>query len=176
MLRPRIRQYIVLLMAGVWAAPSPAHDGTVNVTGKIVDNTCAVSAESSSLLVTFGNVSSKRFARQGDGSRYQPFTIKLERCGASASNVSVTFYGDADSHNPALLRLTPEAGVATGIAIALYDNDKNLIPLGQPGGGIPLTPNQTSVWLNFYARYLANGDSVSSGPANASATFMLNYA
>jgi type 1 fimbria pilin len=168
----------IFALIGLLALVSGAHGETYNLqlTGTILSRTCAVSAESSSLLVTFGNVNSTRFARQGDGSRYEPFTIKLEHCGAKASNVTVTFNGAPDSHNPALLTLTPEAGAATGVAIALYDSDKNLIPLGQSDSGTQLIPNQASVLINFYARYLANGDAVSSGSANASATFMLNYA
>ncbi|MFI3014248.1 fimbrial protein [Klebsiella aerogenes] len=160
----------------LWAAHGTAHDGTVNVTGRIVDKTCVVSADSTTQLVTFGNVSSKTFSRSGEGSRYEPFTINLEKCGAGASNVSVTFSGNADGRNPALLALTPAPGSATGMAIALYDSKKNQLPLSQAGGSTDLSPAQASVALLFYARYLANGEPVSSGTANASATFMLTYA
>lgn len=176
MTRPLLSHCAALSLLSLSAAYGAGHDGTVNITGTIVDKTCAVSADSTTLLVKFGNVSSKTFARAGDGTRYEPFTINLEKCGAGASNVTVTFSGNADDHNPDLLALTPDVGVATGMAIALYDREKNLIPLDQPGGGTDLIPNQASVALIFYARYLANGETVSSGPANASATFMLNYA
>lgn len=176
MIRPLLSRSAMVYLLVLWAAKGDAHDGTVNVTGTIVDKTCAVSADSTTLLVHFGNVSSKTFVRTGDGSRYEPFTINLEKCGSSASNVTVTFKGNADGHNPALLALTPVDGVATGLAIALYDSEKNQIPLNQPGGSTDLIPNQASVALLFYARYLANGETVSSGSANASATFMLNYA
>lgn len=160
----------------LWEPSGFAHDGTVNVTGSIIDKTCVVSADSTNLLVTFGDVSSKTFARPGDGSRYEPFTINLERCGAGASNVTVTFTGNVDSRNPALLALTPVTGGASGVAIAIYDREKNFLSLGQPGNGTDLIPNQASVMLKFYARYIANGEAVSAGPANSSATFMLNYA
>jgi type 1 fimbria pilin len=176
MKRPALQRYAILFLSAFWATSSFAHDGTIYVTGRIVEKTCVVSADSKNLLVTFGDVSNKTFARAGDGSRYEPFNINLQDCGAGASNVTITFNGHADSNNPSLLTLTPDVGVATGVAIALYDSDKNLIPLGQSGGSTDLMPNQASVALQFYARYLANGDAVSSGPANASATFMLNYA
>lgn len=169
-------RFTLLALAALWSVNGEAHDGTVNVTGTIVDKTCAVSADSKNLLVSFGDVSSKTFARAGDGSRYEPFTLNLEHCGSAATHVTVTFNGNPDSHNTDLLALTPAEGGATGVAVGLYDSDKDLIPLGQPGGGGQLTPNQASVAINFYARYLATGEAVSAGPANASATFMLNYA
>ncbi|TNV17207.1 fimbrial protein [Buttiauxella sp. B2] len=172
----RFAALFLFALFALWATSSSAHDGSVNITGSIVDKTCAVSADSKSLLVTFGDVSRKTFARAGDASRYEPFAINLEKCGAGASNVTVTFTGNADSRDPALLALTVVAGGATGVAIAIYDSEKEQIPLGQPGGGSDLAPNQASVTLNFYARYLANGGTVASGPANSSATFMLNYA
>lgn len=153
-----------------------AHDGTITVTGSIVNKTCTVSSDSTVLLVTFGSVSRKTFARAGDGTRYEPFTVNLENCGAGASHVTVTFNGEVDSHDPSLLAIEQGDAGASGVGIALYDREKNLIPMNSPGGGTDLVPNQASVALLFYARYLANGDAVSAGPARASATFTLNYA
>ncbi|CAM3997326.1 fimbrial protein [Rahnella bruchi] len=163
-----------LLMA--WSGAISAHDGEINITGRIVDKTCSVSADSLNSLVTMGSVSSKQFARAGDGSRYEPFTLTLEKCGDAASNVSVTFSGSADTHNSDLLAIEQTEGSAAGIGIALYDHDKKLIPLNQASAGTALLPHQAQVMLAFYARYLANGDEVSVGTANTSATFVLNYA
>ncbi|MCS2172979.1 fimbrial protein [Scandinavium sp. TWS1a] len=176
MIRPVFRGLTALSLLALWAASPGAHAGTINITGSIDGNTCAVSADSTALLVKFGSVSSQLFTHSGDGGRYEPFTISLEKCGGSASNVTVTFTGNADSSNPELLALTADADAAKGVAIAIYDNNKTLIPLGQPGGSTELTPDQATVTMTFYARYLANGDTVSTGPANSSATFMLNYA
>lgn len=175
----RLSQLTRLLMLSplaLWTPAGAAHDGVINVTGKIVDKTCAVSADSKNMLVTLGSVANKQFARAGEGSPYQSFTINLEKCGAAASNVTVTFSGSSDSDDPRLLALAQDTGSATGMGIAIYDGEKKLIPLNQPGASTPLSPGQPSVTLNFYARYLANGDAVASGSANASATFTLNYA
>lgn len=176
MISPVFRGITALFLFALWTANPVALAGTINITGSIDGNTCFVSADSTALLVKFGSVSSQLFADSGNGGRYEPFTISLEKCGSSANNVTVTFTGNADSSNPELLALTADAGAAKGVAIAIYDDNKTLIPLGQPGGSTELAPNQATVTLTFYARYLANGETVSTGPANSSATFMLNYA
>ncbi|ADO46911.1 fimbrial protein [[Enterobacter] lignolyticus] len=157
-------------------AQPQAHQGTVYVTGTITDNTCAVSPDSKNLTVPMGDVSSKQFSRAGDGSRYEPFVINLEKCGGAASGVTVHFAGTSDSRNPALLALTGGAGYAAGVGVGIYNPDKSLIPLGAESGNTPISPNQATVALHFYARYIADGDSVAAGTANASATFVLTYA
>jgi type 1 fimbria pilin len=165
-----------LLIGCLWLPVSQAHDGTVNITGSITDNTCSVSAASKNMTVSMGNVSSKIFYRAGDGTAYRAFSISLEKCGGAASHVSVTFAGTTDSQDASLLTLTGGAGAATGMGVGIYDKDKNLIPLNTSSEGEDLVPNQASVTLSFYARYVANGATVASGIANATGTFKLTYA
>lgn len=83
--------------------------------------------------------------------------------------------GAADSRNTDLLALTAGESDASGIGIALYDQNKTLIPLGQESDVVTLSPGQASAHLQFYARYLADGGAVTPGDANASATFILAY-
>lgn len=171
------RCFFFCLVSGLlWAPVSQAHDGTVNISGTIADNTCTVSQDSKNMTVSMGTVGSKSFARTGDGTAYQPFSISLEKCGGAASRVSVTFSGVADSANRDLLALDGGAGYATGMGVGIYDSEKNLIPLNQSGEETTLTASQASVTLNFFARYVASGTTVAAGMANASATFMLTYA
>lgn len=153
-----------------------AHDGQVNITGLITDNTCSVSPDSKDFTVEMGNVAAKTFYRAGDGTRYEPFAIHLEKCGGAASGVTVSFDGPTDPLNPDLLALNGGAGYATGIGVAIYNPDKSLIPMGKESVQTPLTPDQEQATLNFYANYIADGGTVTSGTANASATFMLTYA
>lgn len=152
-----------------------AHDGRVYVSGTITDNTCSLSPDSENINVSMGAVSLRQFYRAGDGSAWQPFAIDLQNCGSTASGVTVSFSGTADSGNTALLALTAGDSGASGIGIALYDQNKTLIPLGQESDVVTLTPGQASAHLQFYARYLADGGAVAPGNANASATFILAY-
>ncbi|MBV8044837.1 fimbrial protein [Pluralibacter sp.] len=163
-------------LALIATPPLQAHQGTVYITGTITDNTCAVSPDSKNLTVPMGDVSSKQFAQAGDGSRYELFAINLEKCGGAASGVTVHFEGASNGKNPDLLALTGGAGYATGIGVGIYNQDKSLIPMGKESENTPLAPNQATATLNFYARYIADGDSVAAGTANASTTFVLTYA
>lgn len=103
------------------------------------------------------------------------FAIDLQNCGSTASGVTVSFSGAGDSRNTDLLALTAGESDASGIGIALYDQNKTLIPLGQESDVVTLSPGQASAHLQFYARYLADGGTVTPGDANASATFILAY-
>ncbi len=172
MMRSDILYGLGMLMA---ASGVLAHNGRVYVSGTITDNTCSLSPASENINVSMGAVSQRQFYRAGDGSAWQPFVIDLQNCGSTASGVTVSFSGASDRHNTDLLALTAGESDAAGIGIALYDQNKTLIPLGQESDVVTLTPGQASAHLQFYARYLADGGTVASGNANASATFILAY-
>ncbi|MGE6981549.1 fimbrial protein BcfF [Kluyvera intermedia] len=164
----------IMVGSGLLSAAS-AHDGRVYVSGTITDNTCTLSPNSENLDVEMGSVSNRQFTHAGDGANWQPFSIDLQNCGSTASGVTVSFSGTANSHNPNLLALTPGDGDATGVAIGFYDKDKAAIPLGDESASQAISSGQASVHLQFYARYIADGGVVGPGIANASATFVLAY-
>ncbi|MDA3131349.1 fimbrial protein [Atlantibacter subterranea] len=163
--------YVVLILSNA----ALAHDGTVYVTGKINDTTCVVAPGSKNFTVDLGSVASKQF-NNSDGAGFTPFAINLENCGAAARSVTVQYSGTPDSKNTQLLALTSDASSAAGVGVGIYNQNKSLIPLGDESLAFPLTPNQATATLNFYARYVTNGAPVTPGNANTSATFVLNYA
>ncbi|WP_049291877.1 fimbrial protein [Franconibacter helveticus] len=165
-----------LLPGLIIISAAQAHDGTVYISGKIKDMTCAVSPDSKNFTVDLGSVASKQLNNVGDGSEYRPFVIKLENCGPVVDSLTVHFDGTPDSKNADLLAITSDTASAAGVGIAIYNQDKSIIPLGDESVKFPLTPDQASATLNFYARYIANGDAIVAGTANASATFILTYA
>ncbi|MCP2006222.1 UNVERIFIED_ORG: type 1 fimbria pilin [Buttiauxella agrestis ATCC 33320] len=167
---------LFFVFVGLFSLASEAHDGQVNITGTITDNTCVVSPDSLDFTVVMGNVPAKQFFQTGDGTRYEPFAIYLEKCGGAASGVTVSFQGQLDKLNPDLLALTGGSGYASGMGVGIYNQDKTLIPVGNESEQIRLTADQGAVKMNFYARYIADGAAVAAGMANASATFMLTYA
>jgi type 1 fimbria pilin len=153
-----------------------AHDGTVNVTGTIKNNTCTVAPDSQNQTVRMGQVASKQFYQAGDTTPIQRFAINLENCSAALSGVSITFNGTPDEVNSHLLSIGSGTGKASGIGIAILDKDKILLPVSIPSQQYPLSPDSTSAALIFYAQYMATGSQVGAGEANASATFVLSYA
>lgn len=151
------------------------HDGVVNISGAITDNTCTVSPDSTDFTVKLGSVPSKQFYQAGDGTRYEPFTIHLEKCSGTVSGITVSFSGPKDNLNTDLLAIPSGTGIASGIGVGIYNQDKSLIPVGSNSIQTTLTPNQSSVSIYFYARYIADGGVVTPGIANTSATFTLTY-
>lgn len=147
----------------------------LQITGTILSKTCELSSASKNQTVQMGNVFSDRITRTHASPRYEPFTIELEKCGSLASHISVTFSGAANAQNPALLAIPAGADNAQGVAVELYDRDKNPLALNTPGDATPLTANQPTVTLAFYARYVTDGTTVRAGAANATAIFVLNY-
>ncbi|KNC06507.1 fimbrial protein [Klebsiella sp. RIT-PI-d] len=166
--------FLILILA--MSCVVQAHSGRVYITGTITDNTCTLSPDSENIMVSMGSVSNRQFYQAGAGAAYQQFTITLENCGSTASGVTVSFSGTPDSQNPDLLALTAGADNASGVAIALYNDDKSPIPIGDLSQRKTLIGGQSLAQLNFYARYVANGQAVVAGTANASATFILTYA
>lgn len=158
------------------SAQVKASDGQINITGSINSNTCIVDSDSENMTVDMGNVASKQFYRAGATAAAQLFVIKLVKCGGTASGVSVTFNGTLDRRDSRLLAIDGGSAAATGMGIAILDLNRQIVPLNTKSVKYPLTPGLQSVNLSFFAEYMANGDKVKAGDANATATFVLNYA
>lgn len=152
-----------------------AEDASISITGTIRDNTCSVSSDSQSKQVNLGNISSKQFQKAGDGSPAQVFMINLEKCSTQISSISVSFTGTADKNNPDLLALDEGSSYASGLAVGIYDAERQLVPMGKASGTYTLPDGQTSTSLKFFARYLSTQNTVTSGDATATTTFVLNY-
>ncbi|MNW05805.1 putative fimbrial-like protein YcbV precursor [compost metagenome] len=84
------------------------------------------------------------------------------------------FHGMADSNNPQVLSVGDGPGVASGVAVALFDDRGRFIPLNTaPRYWVPL--QEGPVILHFVAKYRATGQPVNNGLANAQAWFALTY-
>lgn len=164
--------FTLLLLA---AASAQAHDGTVYVSGSIQDNTCIVAPSSQAQTVPLGDVAAKQFATKGSGSTPVAFIIDLQQCGAAATGVDFTFSGAADTADKTLLALDSGSDTSQGIAIELQSADHARLPLNQASVRYTIDPTRTDNAFIFYARYLATASSVTSGTANATATFTLTW-
>ncbi|QLA06301.1 fimbrial protein [Enterobacter ludwigii] len=172
-----------LYLLSIWLLPvllvvcdARAHDGTINVTGIIQDNTCIVSPASASQTVDMGRVANKDFYQAGDTLSPVQFTIELEACGNAATSVSVSFNGTPDNMNPDLLGINQGGGSANGLALAILDDTRTQIPLKSLSKQYALNAENVINSLVFYAQYVATSTPVTPGQANASATFTLYYA
>ncbi|WP_320727295.1 fimbrial protein [Enterobacter sp. 118C5] len=151
------------------------HDGMVNITGTIQDNTCEVAPDSESMAVDMGTVAREQFSEVGDTSPAKPFSIMLKNCGPAASEATVTFSGTSDPQNNTLYALESGEDAASGLALAIFGSNGAIIPPDSASSGFQLSPGQTSVTMNFSAKYESVTQPVSAGKANTVVSFVVKY-
>jgi major type 1 subunit fimbrin (pilin) len=108
----------LLLSSQTWA-----YDGTINVTGNIVDGSCDISTDTQTINVSLGSVQAASFANKGDVSNPVPFDILLKNCSSSVHEAQIMFIGKSVPNASQLLQLTQEAGVAENVGIRIRQPD-----------------------------------------------------
>lgn len=84
------------------------------------------------------------------------------------------FDGIQVAGNDAVLALTDEPGVATGVGVQIADNNNKVINLHTDSSVYPLSSTDDNV-LGFVARYYATSATVTAGKANAVSNFTIIY-
>ncbi|MFD1804377.1 fimbrial protein [Mixta tenebrionis] len=150
-----------------------AYDGTVNFNGEIIDNTCRLSLDGGpSLVVPMGSVNKSSFTGVGSTASTTEFVLTLSECPAGVARVK--FDGAGYEGNNDVLALSPSANAATGVAIQLYDQNMDRLPLFRASSAYEMQADVDNP-LRFYASYIAMNQNVTPGTANAVATFTMNY-
>ena len=149
--------------------------GNMRFQGVIIAESCRVEAGDQQMTVNKAQISSNRFHSAGEDANPVPFDIHLQDCSTAVSqHVGVSFRGVADGKNPDVLSVGEGPGIATGVGIALFDKEDQLIPLNSPPGAWRrLYTGPTT--LHFVAKYRATGNQVTGGAANAQVWFSLTY-
>ena len=176
-----------LLPAGTALAVGTS-GGTVNFSGKVVTSACAISAGSANIDVDMGEVRTATLATAGSvASTAKAFAITLEDCEIAdtsastdenpiaATTVAVTFTGTPDTSdvNSLSVGANGSANSAQNVAIRLYDEQGNVVKLGEPASAIPLRKGANT--LNFSAKYYSPKGGATAGDASAVATYTVTY-
>ncbi|WP_368743941.1 fimbrial protein [Enterobacter asburiae] len=176
-----------LLPAGT-AMAAGTSGGTVNFSGKVVTSACAISAGSANIDVDMGEVRTATLATAGSvASTAKAFAITLEDCEIAdtsastdenpiaATTVAVTFTGTPDTSdlNSLSVGANGSANSAQNVAIRLYDEQGNVVNLGEPAAAIPLRKGANT--LNFSAKYYSPKGGATAGDASAVATYTVTY-
>ncbi|ELI9003122.1 type 1 fimbrial protein [Enterobacter roggenkampii] len=176
-----------LLPAGS-ALAAGTSGGTVNFNGKVVTSACAISAGSANIDVDMGEVRTATLATAGsEASTAKAFAITLEDCEIAdtsastaenpiaATTVAVTFTGTPDGSdvNNLSVGANGSANSAQNVAIRLYDEQGNVVKLGEPASAIPLRKGANT--LNFSAKYYSPKGGATAGDASAVATYTVTY-
>ena len=162
--------------------------GTVNFSGKVVTSACAISAGSANIDVDMGEVRTATLKTAGSvASTAKAFAITLEDCEIAdtsastdenpiaATTVAVTFTGTPDTSdvNSLSVGANGSANSAQNVAIRLYDEQGNVVKLGEPASAIPLRKGANT--LNFSAKYYSPKGGATAGDASAVATYTVTY-
>ncbi|MBD9383494.1 fimbrial protein [Achromobacter sp. ACM02] len=170
-----ITKFALLATAAAISQTAWAEDGRINFIGEIVDAPCDVSPQATNLVVPLGKVS--RTTLDGAVGKYSTpaqFELQLANCSATAKGASVTFTGTADTINTDTLAIgIGELGSATGVAVELRDSTQKKIKLGAESPEYTLRAGTNN--LKFGAVYVSTANTVTVGPANATAQFTVNY-
>lgn len=166
---------ITLVTAGMLSTTTAfAADGQINFIGTITDTACTVTnSPSNPLTVTLGTVSKQAFTGAGSTAAPTKFTIELTDCPITATSATVKFDGISANSDNTALKLTQDAGVATGVGIRISDVTGAIVPLYTASSPYTLTTGINK--LDFVARYLALTDTVTAGPANSTSQFTIIY-
>ncbi|TKU37304.1 type 1 fimbrial protein [Citrobacter sp. wls716] len=159
-----------LLVAG----SAVAADGTIHFTGSITDQTCTVDSGSQNLNVDLGTVA-KAALDGASGMKASPtrFTLNLSDCPDTVNGANVKFDGTSDGLNQNLLALDSGTGIATGVGIEIADKNGTAIPLHTASTDYLLVEGNNT--LDFVARYVSTGTAVTTGTANGTSQFTINY-
>lgn len=162
--------FSVISMSSI--ADDTTHTGVVRIEGIITAKTCIVADESKNFTVNMPDVPSYTVRNSGSVTEKIGFSLKLTRCGSDVSNANVTFDGIPVSEDAALYKL--EEGSVDGLALAIFDNNRQSISNGIKSTSYALTPLVDNT-LHFFAAYKAIKNDVQPGDANASVSFIVTY-
>lgn len=150
-------------------------EGNMRFQGVIIAESCRVETGDQQMTVNMGRISSNRLHAAGEDTNPVSFDIHLQDCTTAVSQrVGIAFLGVADGKNSDVLSVGEGPGIASGIGVALFDEEDRQIPLNSPP--LAWTPLYNGpVTLHFVAKYRATDRQVSGGIANAQAGFTLTY-
>jgi type 1 fimbria pilin len=165
----------ISLLFSTAALADTASDGTVHITGTILQNACTV--KTASVEVPLKDQYASIFTAAGQVQSNKAFTIDLENCDPSVyKNIQARFEGTVDNYGNTVLANT--AGSASGIGVQILDSANNALAFNDESAWSTqstLADGQTDISLPFSAQFIATNSSVTAGSVDATATFYLQY-
>lgn len=156
-----------LILAGLIlgaAQVALAADGTVNFTGKIVDSTCAVNSNSTSLNVTLPTVSKTALDQANKTAGLTLFSIQLDSC--NDKKVRAYFEPTPGKVNYTTGRvINTEPATKNSVEIQLLDSDGTRVLQVSENDGNQNAELQTITTANNKLRYFARYYAISTAEA-----------
>lgn len=146
-----------------------AVDGTITITGEVVDTTCVINTGTPDIAVTLPTVSTNALAQIGDVAGRTPFTISLTGCGGG----DVAAYFEPGPTVAASGRLI-NGGAASNVEVQLLDADHGFVNVGNAGPIQFVTPVAGAIDLAYFAEYYATG-AADPGTVSTSVQYTIVY-
>lgn len=156
-----------------------AADGEINITGKIVANTCDItSGNAGKHAVLLPTISANSLQSAGETAGRTPFTITLANCTSDSGKVGLYFEPGVGTDMSTGKLKNSAATAASHVQVGLLNADLSNIALDQPQG------NQNSQWvdisggsaeLSYYAEYYTAAGGATAGDVKADTYFTLTY-
>ena len=144
--------------------------------GNLVNQPCKISQGFDSLEVSLGEIHTKTLYENGRSEDF-PFGIELSQCQKSGiyNSIKVTFTGVEDEKLRGHLKVN---GEASGVAIAIANEDKTLLPLGTASSAVSI--ENGTIMLKFFAyidvqKQAKIDKSIHAGDYSATANFLISY-
>lgn len=158
-------------IAFVPSAFAATNSGTININGKVVADSCAITVNGSGNTVTLPTVTTSQFTTAGQARGPQNFTLNLSGCDNSATSAQLSFKtGTANATDGNLTN----GGSATGVEVQLLagasvintntDANAPLVTLSSGAGSTSMT-----------AQYYSSAAAVGAGSVTAAATVTFSY-
>ena len=156
-----------------------AADGEINITGKIVANTCDItSGNAGKQAVILPTIPARSLQDAGATAGRTPFTITLANCTPASGKVGLYFEPGVGTDMSTGKLKNSAASAADNVQVGLLNADLSDIALDQPQG------TQNSQWvdisggtaeLNYYAEYYTAAGGATAGDVKADTYFTLTY-
>ena len=166
----------ILYLFSLFSYHSYADQAKINITSKVLENTCAISSGSTDFVV---NMTNSNLRKQPIGIPFgnTSFSITLDNCPENVNIAHVIFSGESDPIKSNLLKITDskELSTAKGIAIGLYNDKGNNIDISKNNTDFLIKNNVNNYILKFSAAYIKTTEVTSSGKIIAVAYFDITY-
>jgi major type 1 subunit fimbrin (pilin) len=161
-------------LAFVPAAGAATNTGTIQINGKVLQDTCTVTVNGSGNTVTLTPVMASSLASSGAVAGATPFTLNLSNCDKNATQAQLSFTSGANNATDGNLTNTGSAG----------NVEVQLLAGGTSGSAINVKSNANAPAValssgtgstNLAAQYYATGAGATPGLVSTSASVTFTY-
>lgn len=149
-----------------------ASTGTINISGQVVADTCAISVNGSSTsTVTLPTVTTNTLAAVGNTAGDTSFPIALTGCNSTLTTAKMTFSNTNVASNGNLSN-TASSGSSAQVQLL---SGSNVINLGNGTNAPTIAISGGTGSTTLTARYYANTANTTAGAVSTAANFTLTY-